>query len=86
MPTGAEPTGAEPTGAARAGNAPQDQASAPSPAAAPSPRLKIVTTFAPIYCFTKNVAGDLADVDLVLAEGPRHLRVDLDEERHLADQ
>ncbi len=31
-------------------------------------------------------ARDLADVDLVLAERPRELRVGLEEERHLADQ
>jgi ABC-type Zn uptake system ZnuABC Zn-binding protein ZnuA len=32
-------------------------------------RLKIVATIAPMYCFAKNVAGDLADVEMVVPAG-----------------
>ncbi|MFT4588628.1 MAG: zinc transport system substrate-binding protein [Candidatus Binatia bacterium] len=42
------------------------------PAAEPAPRqgkLKVVTTFFPVYCFTANVAGDLADVENLLPPG-----------------
>jgi len=40
--------------------------------ATPAPRdgkLKVVTTFFPVYCFTANVAGDLAEVDNLLPPG-----------------
>src|SRR5437763_12392815 len=29
-------------------------------------RLRVLTSFLPIYCFTANVAGDLAEVDNLL--------------------
>src|SRR5437763_13525797 len=29
-------------------------------------KLKVLTSFAPIYCFAANVAGDLADVENLL--------------------
>jgi zinc transport system substrate-binding protein len=49
----------------------QADASAPTapPAATPPPRLLVVATFAPMYCFTKNVAGDLADVEMIVPPG-----------------
>lgn len=31
-------------------------------------KIKVLTTFSPIYCFTKNVAGDLAEVQNLLPE------------------
>lgn len=40
--------------------------------ATPAPRngkLKVVTTFFPVYCFTANVAGDLAEVENLLPPG-----------------
>jgi len=40
-----------------------------SPSPSPHPRLQIVTTFAPVYCFTKNIVGDLADVSMLAAPG-----------------
>lgn len=42
------------------------------PPATPAPRqgkLKVVTTFFPVYCFTANVAGDLAEVENLLPPG-----------------
>lgn len=42
------------------------------PPATPAPRdgkLKVVTTFFPVYCFTANVAGDLAEVQNLLPPG-----------------
>ena len=41
-------------------------------AASPTPsakRLLVLATTAPMYCFTKNVAGDLADVEMIVPEG-----------------
>jgi zinc/manganese transport system substrate-binding protein len=32
-------------------------------------KLKVLTTIAPLYCFTKNIAGDLADVENLLPSG-----------------
>jgi zinc transport system substrate-binding protein len=32
-------------------------------------KLKVVTSFLPVYCFTVNVAGDLAEVDNLLPPG-----------------
>ncbi len=32
-------------------------------------KLKILTTIAPLYCFAKNIAGDLADVENLLPAG-----------------
>lgn len=40
----------------------------PSPAAE-ARRLKIVASFLPVYCFTVNVAGDLAEVECLLPAG-----------------
>jgi zinc/manganese transport system substrate-binding protein len=34
-----------------------------------SEKLRILTTIAPLYSFTKNIAGDLADVDNLLPSG-----------------
>ena len=42
------------------------------PPSTPAPRqgkLKVVTTFFPVYCFTASVAGDLADVENLLPPG-----------------
>lgn len=42
------------------------------PPATPAPRdgkLRVVTTFFPVYCFTRNVAGDLAHVENLLPPG-----------------
>jgi zinc/manganese transport system substrate-binding protein len=40
-----------------------------APAAAPGKKLVVVATIAPMYCFTKNVAGDLADVEMIVPPG-----------------
>lgn len=40
----------------------------PSPAAE-ARRLKVVASFLPVYCFTVNVAGDLAEVECLLPAG-----------------
>ena len=32
-------------------------------------RLKVLTTFFPVYCFTVNVVGDFADVQNLLSGG-----------------
>lgn len=37
--------------------------------ASDSPKLKVVTSFLPIYCFTVNVAGDHADVQNLMPSG-----------------
>jgi zinc transport system substrate-binding protein len=34
-----------------------------------SGRLKVVTSFLPVYCFAVNIAGDLADVENLLPDG-----------------
>ncbi|MGA3169822.1 MAG: metal ABC transporter substrate-binding protein [Chthoniobacteraceae bacterium] len=39
---------------------------AASPAPTPPKKLLVLATFAPMYCFTKNVAGDLADVEMIV--------------------
>jgi zinc transport system substrate-binding protein len=44
-------------------------ANSPAPEAAPARKLLVMATFAPMYCFTKNVAGDLADVEMIVPEG-----------------
>lgn len=44
----------------------QEAASSPVPQ---SPKTKIVTTFLPIYLFTKAVAGDAADVEILVPPG-----------------
>jgi len=36
---------------------------------APKPKLHVLATIAPMYCFAKNVAGDLADVDMIMPAG-----------------
>jgi zinc transport system substrate-binding protein len=45
----------------------------PTPVASPAPaqakRLSIIATMAPMYSFTKNVAGDLADVEMAVPDG-----------------
>jgi len=38
-------------------------------AASPAPRLLVLATIAPMYCFAKNVAGDLADVAMIVPPG-----------------
>ena len=40
-------------------------AASPSPA----PKLLVLATIAPMYCFAKNVAGDLADVEMIVPPG-----------------
>jgi ABC-type Zn uptake system ZnuABC Zn-binding protein ZnuA len=41
-----------------------------APAGSPPPKkLLVLATTAPMYCFTKNVAGDLADVEMIVPEG-----------------
>jgi zinc/manganese transport system substrate-binding protein len=43
---------------------------AATPEASPTPRkLLILATIAPMYCFTRNVAGDLADVEMIVPPG-----------------
>jgi zinc transport system substrate-binding protein len=39
------------------------------PASRPGGKLKIVTTILPVYCFTANLAGDLAEVENLLPSG-----------------
>jgi ABC-type Zn uptake system ZnuABC Zn-binding protein ZnuA len=42
----------------------------PSAEATPmTKRLLVMATIAPMYCFTKNVAGDLADVEMIVPPG-----------------
>jgi zinc transport system substrate-binding protein len=42
----------------------------PAAGASPAPKkLLVLATTAPMYCFTKNVAGDLADVEMIVPEG-----------------
>jgi zinc transport system substrate-binding protein len=41
----------------------------PTPPAIPPRRLLVLATIAPMYCFTKNVAGDLADVEMIVPAG-----------------
>ncbi len=36
-------------------------------AAEPAPKLRVLTSFLPVYCFTANIAGDLAEVENLLA-------------------
>lgn len=45
------------------------QSSTPTTPAPRQGKLKVVTTFFPVYCFTANVAGDLADVENLLPPG-----------------
>jgi len=55
-----------------AGCSKQDAAQAdasPTPAPPPPHRLLVLATIAPMYCFTKNVAGDLADVGMIVPPG-----------------
>jgi zinc transport system substrate-binding protein len=47
----------------------QNVAAAPAPTATPPHRLLVMATIAPMYCFTKNVAGDLADVEMIVPPG-----------------
>ncbi|NDA66946.1 MAG: hypothetical protein EBY09_09925, partial [Verrucomicrobia bacterium] len=35
-------------------------------AAEPAAKLRVLTSFLPVYCFTANVAGDLAEVENLL--------------------
>ena len=37
----------------------------------PKKRLLILATIAPMYCFTRNIVGDLADVELIVPNGAR---------------
>jgi len=49
---------------------PPPQAEATPPGlAAPGPKLLVLATIAPMYCFTKNIAGDLADVEMIVPPG-----------------
>jgi zinc transport system substrate-binding protein len=41
-------------------------AASPEPTPTPPKKLLVLATFAPMYCFTKNVAGDLADVEMIV--------------------
>ena len=41
----------------------------PSPSPAPPKKLLVLATSAPMYCFAKNVAGELADVEMIKAAG-----------------
>jgi ABC-type Zn uptake system ZnuABC Zn-binding protein ZnuA len=40
-----------------------------TPVPSPTRRLLVMATIAPMYCFTKNVAGDLADVEMIVPPG-----------------
>lgn len=42
---------------------------ATAPDATPAKKLLVMATIAPMYCFTKNVAGDLADVEMIVPPG-----------------
>ncbi len=44
-------------------------AASPAPESTPAKKLLVMATIAPMYCFTKNVAGDLADVEMIVPEG-----------------
>ncbi len=44
-------------------------APSPWPTATPPEKLLVLATFAPMYCFTKHVAGDLADVEMIVPPG-----------------
>jgi zinc transport system substrate-binding protein len=48
--------------------APQVQAAASTPTPQ-TPKIKVVTTFLPMYWFTKAVTGDLADVEILVPPG-----------------
>ena len=39
------------------------------PEAAPAHKIKVVTSFLPLYCFSANIAGDLAQVENLLPPG-----------------
>ena len=41
----------------------------PIPQATPAPKLLVMATIAPMYCFTKNVVGDLANVEMIVPAG-----------------
>jgi zinc transport system substrate-binding protein len=40
-----------------------------APDVAPTKKLVVVATIAPMYCFARNVAGDLADVEMIVPAG-----------------
>jgi len=44
-------------------------AGSPAPGAAPAPKLLVLATIAPMYCFARNVAGGLADVEMIVPPG-----------------
>jgi ABC-type Zn uptake system ZnuABC Zn-binding protein ZnuA len=52
-----------------AGCSKQSDSAASLPASTPATRLLVLATIAPMYCFTKNVAGDLADVEMIVPPG-----------------
>jgi len=53
-----------------AGCSKQEGNDAPAvPQATPLPKLLVLATIAPMYCFTKNVVGDLADVEMIVPAG-----------------
>ncbi len=47
----------------------QEQISDQQPEQQTETKLKVLTTIAPLYCFTKNIAGDFADVENLLSSG-----------------
>jgi zinc transport system substrate-binding protein len=53
--------------------------------AAEARKLKVATSFLPVYCFTVNIAGDLADVDNLLPPGatPHDFQMSPSERRSL---
>lgn len=53
----------------------------PAPTPAPPPKLLVLATIAPMYCLTKNIAGDLADVEMIVPPGvsPRGFQPSADE-------
>jgi ABC-type Zn uptake system ZnuABC Zn-binding protein ZnuA len=55
------------TGCSKQGAGPA--AGSPAPEATPVPKLLVMATIAPMYCFTRNVAGDLADVEMIVPPG-----------------
>ena len=54
------------TGCGQSNSAP---ISAPTQSSPQSPQIKVVTTFLPMYWFTKAVAGDLAQVEVLVPPG-----------------
>ncbi|WP_017651544.1 metal ABC transporter substrate-binding protein [Fortiea contorta] len=63
-------TGCSQSNTQEGNTAPSPQVAAPAASpVAQAPKIKIVTTFFPMYLFTKAVAGDVADVEILVPPG-----------------